>query len=479
MLKFIEKFIVIILNKNIQYLLLALLFNSCLKDFNIYEYGINKKTLIIDACITNVPKFDSSYYKYWGYVDSSFIVIEKDTFPLKKEQFIPIPFQSIYEASDSYVRIKWSNAFNQIENYTDFIIDAKVILKDDMGNVDTMRVPGDPQYTYFGNRYPSEFEYKLQGKVIPQAGHTYFLQVIYNNKIYTASTTIPLNRPTLDSIKSIFNRDISGRGIFINESGSGFSNIDFLNKSTWKTALYFKDIPNEHNYYIIKDPFMRFRLDQMFTTNIKLNKRYYLDNSFEDYPSDIWLGLDGFNTNVISDDFLSPNYGNEVYGFLGTWNGRNAIQDAEIFFGLPGNVNYEIPTCFSNYFASNTPRDYLKGLYKPDYQMNREIFFGTIDKNTYNYFYKAKELYKNDGGNFTPSPVTPASNFNNGVQGYFYGVNCFAMSFLGGKAFSNGIQIMDYNYYSHIFQESYLAEYNLLNKRYELPAFKYPFNTFK
>lgn len=458
----------------IKFFILICIFNSCLKDFNIYEYGAKPQTLIIDACITTVPKFDSIYYKYWASADTTWI-IGKDTFRgvfLNRYSYQTIPFQTIYEASDSYVRIKWSNPFNQIENYYSFILDAKVILKDDLGNVDTMRVPSDPTYKYFANRNPSNVEYKLQGKIIPQAGHTYYIQVLYNNTVYAATTTIPLNRPTIDSIKSIYNRDINGRGIFKNAPGYGFGNIDFVQASSWKTALYFKDIPNEKNYYIIKDPFIRLRLDEILNPYFKYTDVYYVSSGYS--QSDIWLGLDGFNTNVMNDNFLSTNYNNEIFGFFGTWNGRNALQDVESYFYEPGRN-----AIYSTYFSPNTPYEYFNGLYRPDEEMRREIFFGTIDQNAYNYFYKAKELYKNDGGNFTPSPNTPASNFNNGAQGFFYGVNCFVMSFLGGKAYSNGIHIMDYKEYSHIFNESYLIEKNLLNNRYELPPYRYPFNTYK
>ena len=110
-------------------ILIILIINfSCVKLYQDPTLNINNKTtLIIEGCINNVPYFNMESYNY--------------------------PNPSIYELYDSYIRIHEFNVAEYQSNNTDFnkkyITDAIVILKDDLGNIDTMKTPLDPTYKNF------------------------------------------------------------------------------------------------------------------------------------------------------------------------------------------------------------------------------------------------------------------------------------------------------------------------------------------
>jgi len=148
----------------------------------------------------------------------------------------------------SYIRITKSkfginknvNESSSLDGFTP-INDAIVIIKDDLNRTDTFQTEpeynqvtyidqnGNPQTSYPQNLNYQRGYYKVN-KLIPEEHRTYYLTVQYQGKEYHSSCLMP-SLPKMDSIS------------FIAESTGkdGRGNIPYL---------YFKDPPNEKNYYL-------------------------------------------------------------------------------------------------------------------------------------------------------------------------------------------------------------------------------------
>ena len=450
-----------------KYLFIFLiLLNSCTKEFTAYNNEKIADILIIDAYISNVPVFDKKYYDYIGYK----YINGKDSFT-KMSYLLP----SVFEQYDSYVRLKLLNTKFAPNDFFNYLTDAIVVIKDDQGNIDTLRTLNDPKFNQLKYRSPFLFDYKLQN-LLPEAGHTYYLEVYYKNKKYTASTTIPKNRPIIDS--------------FVNEHNE---------INNYKTISYFKDLPNEKNFYFFRNP------NNIFIELFEFSGGDTITSSV--YGS-INPKFNGFFTNVLNDDYLFTNKTNKIYGFLGTWLGINTNDNYEpysmfyrlyyhsslispfnkygIYYIYPGLYDYYniffkntiyntlidyahfFPFfLYNNIFCNNSIEGRI-GLYK-------DFLFGTIDEKTYIYFDKLKKLYKTDGQAFSPSPVTPTTNITGGAFGFFYGVNAFPYTNYGlDVAYPDGTQISKEKNIFNRFNNK-----NEVIQSFTTPKFCYPFNTIK
>ena len=454
--------------------LLSIIFLSCTKVFNDSRLNVNKKILVIEGCINNVPTFQVNNYG----------------------------LPTFYELYDTYVRVKEYDPLENINPNSDansnYIYDALVIIKDDFGNIDTLKTPTNPTYKTFANRYPFIFDYKLQS-MTPIPGRTYYLGVYYNNSKYTAQTTIPLNRPTIDSFKIETNNIVNQNPKMSSLILSG----EYAFPSRLKTSVFFKDIPGEKNYYIFK-PFNYKLLD----VDLSLNAIYGGFNRTTDSvlrEKNITLRyfkyLDGWQTNVLADDYLNSSNSNQYYPFLGYWLGKKYSSGVESEnYGYYSFLNYNFKELskadyyFIKYVANNPKTSNSSYNYLYDYQAyktkyplensQRNIFFGTIDVNSYNFFYGLKELYKNDGGSFSPSPVTPNSNITGGAFGYFYGVNAFVFPLLSNypcTAYTNGIhKYIPEDVFKYYNNEANISLDTFKNRNiFETLPFVYPFSDYK
>lgn len=467
------------------YLILILLSicSSCIKQFTDPNLNINNKTLlIIEGCINNIPYFNMDKYDY--------------------------PAPTMFEQYDSYVRIQEFNLAEYKTNNLDvnnkYITDALVILKDDMGNIDTLKTPLNSTYKIFKNRYAFNFDYKLQ-KMNPIEGHRYFLEVYYKGNKYTAQTTIPKNRPIIDSFVVEPNLNVR------QDDNGGYSELEILSidgyPSKMKTAFFLKDIPNEFNYYIFK-PFNYKYLDLDPTLNERKEYNFRLDTTIivKLINEKSFKYLDGWQTNVISDEFLSSSYSNKIHPFLSSaWLGKRYSKDVESKSFHIFNINkYEQEeTYYYRKFISNNPdlinandfRYLYDNIYKDSLWnkknfigQDRNIFYGTIDKDTYTFFKKLKDLYINDGGSFSPTPFTPQTNIQGAnVFGFFYGVNAFVFNLISDYpcvAYINGVHKFDKNLFIFYdkqlssIQDSYYENY-LNRTHFETPPYSFPFNNYK
>ena len=231
--------------------------------------------------------------------------------------------------------------------------------------------------------------------------------------------------------------------------------------------------------------------------------------------------MDGWQTSVLSDAFLTYNKSNKVFPFLGTWVGKrytNSVESksnnttllglvSDTFFYPSYNNNSIFERDYILSFFTNKPtlreideNIYLyNNKYKNIFWNNKYwasgnpklIFWGTIDKNTYIFFKKLKELYTNDGGSFSPSPFTPKSNIEgNNVFGYFYGVNAFVYPLLTEYpcvAYPNGVHLYDAEsvsfylkqYLPSLDKKFFEIDYIKTHYNLETPPFEPPFLNYK
>ena len=447
-------------------------FSRCTKEFNDYNNELVEEILIIDACLTTVPVFSKETYNFdfsflRNYYNNNNILIN-DTLKITSNYLLP----SVYEYTDSYVRLRSLKSRFEENVYLNYTTNAIVIIKDDLGNIDTLKTIQNTSFNVNKYRNPCKFDFKLQ-KILPIPGHTYFLEVYYKNKKYTAQTTIPLHRPAIDSIVNQFDE-------LENESSH----------MNYKTMVYFKDLPNEKNYYYFKYP----------NSIAKDIIESYLNDSIKGAYQSFGYRLNGYFTNVINDQFLTTTTPNKIYGYLGTWNDVYASDNYEtgsihntfsfdnltltstpklnyIFNVYPflenefrniGNIfsGDQVLNLFQPYFLFNFKYVPTFSVYGtdviPSFSAIKELLFGTIDETSYNYFNKMKQLYKTDGETFSPSPVTPTTNIQGGALGFFYGINAFPYTNLGwDMGLPDGRQYKRTSSYS----------------KGESPPFKYPFST--
>ena len=181
-------------------------FYACTDELNVYENKDDNK-LVIEGQIVN--KITNSYVE-------SYVRLSKSKLGVNK--------------TGDY----WNDGFT-------YVNDAVVIVKDDLGIVDTFSIASDsldydwtdPQgFCHQGRRTNYNFQkgYYTSNKLNPRENQTFYLTIQYQGKEYHSNCFMPV-LPKMDSIS--FKMEVSGN----DEMGN-------------TPYLYFKDPPNEKNYYL-------------------------------------------------------------------------------------------------------------------------------------------------------------------------------------------------------------------------------------
>ena len=364
-----------IFNKKINLILSLFLFIyfSCTKEYTNNLNYLKEPILVIDAFINDITLPPISYYNYKSYNNSFDKKIVDAQFKL----------ESVWEKMDSYVKLRLSKSlFTNVGDDSTLITNALVILKDDLGNVDTMREISDPLYIPTNNRFTKKGEFRLQ-KIKPSAGRTYTLEVLYNNKKYIAQS----NLQKVNEIDSIIINHI-------NFNGSGIATPP---SAGYQPIIYVKQT-NAPNYYLfkqVKDAIPDLAVGSFFDFDWLTNVLKTENNNYG--------VLDGYNINTAGGKSSNYNYLNEgVYKF-------------DILLNHFDNYKVDI---FYLYDKIKLVDKYEK----KEIQLfaTLQIYFGSIDEKGYNYINALNKLFKSDGGNYSPTPNTPQSNFSNGALGFFY-----------------------------------------------------------
>jgi|WetSurMetagenome_2_1015567.scaffolds.fasta_scaffold248985_1 hypothetical protein len=241
------------------------------------------------------------------------------------------------------------------------IMDALVIVSDDSGQIDTLKIINenldeylyDYQLGYYKilynesgqdvdtlfYSYPESFNrngYYKTTTLKGMTGHTYSLKVVFDHKEYLAKSYMP-EVPDIDSIsyrEKIMEKD---------------------NSTYFIPIIYFKDPQNSKNYYLIQ-----------LKEDIQLRSGYDPQN---------------WEISILSDEFLEP-YVNGLYISLGA---------------NPRGMNY------------------------PFYNYGDSVYVGlsSLTKEAYDYYKCLLEQFDSDGGAYKPSPASPPSNISNGGLGFF------------------------------------------------------------
>lgn len=357
---------------------------ACTKEYTAELNYLKEPVLVIEAFINDIELPPNSYYFYNVYKHP---VFDKNI----KQEYHSNP--SVWENFESYVKLRLSKSIytNEGDDST-LITNAIVVLKDDLGNMDTLRVPKDPKFIKSNNRYYESSVFKLQ-KLKPIAGRKYFLEVYYNNKKYVAQSEI-LSTPPIDSI--VLN-SIKIESNAYNSTTNQYQPLVYLKNQSTNFYYLFKQVKTRNSNFYIGNNFTYSWLTNVISVG---NKNTQI--------------LDGYGVN--SEGGRNANY---LYISQGL-NGRD---------GLAISLNY---TSGSNLFYTYN-NIYLGDKYgnkNITLEDNIQIYYGSIDAAGYTYFNGLNKLFKNDAGTFSPSPNTPASNFSNGALGYFYCSSGYAYEIL-------------------------------------------------
>jgi hypothetical protein len=304
--------------------LILFLISGCIEEYDLYP-GYIEPRLVVEGLITNKP---GPYYIRLTESHTGNLIAWHNT------------------ATDSAVAV----------------LNARIIITDDIGQVDTL-IPvnadlGDYEYNsligYYTIRYddygniidtvvltdPPAFRYdrgfyKTQ-HLIGIPGRTYYLEVISNGKEYRASDYMP-SVPEIDSVK--WTKKI------LEKDGQEY----------YTPLLYFSEPQGIENYYLVQ-------------FNDEEWSRFYTPFSFWQFS-------------IISDRFLQPYV-----------NGLNVDLGAS-----PGSDDYI-------YFMGGE---------------NVYIALSSLSKNAYEFYDALLKQFNNDGGAYQPSPGSPPTNISNSGLGFF------------------------------------------------------------
>ncbi len=375
------------LYKVIFFLTLIIIFSNCTKVFNQINNLTEEERIVIDAFINDVTLPPLNYYTVQEYLDPYELGIDPP-----KAQIISTTAKeaSLWELYDSYVKIRKSKSlFTTVQDDTVLITNATVILQSDDGQVDTLREVNDPKFIAH-NRYNPKGFFRLQN-MHPQAGKTYTLTVKYQNKIYQAVSFMPKLK-SIDSMKVIFHT--------YNNKAIDYINNTYKEDAIQPVVYVNKNEPN--GYFLCKLP------HQYYEYNDSL---YYRGaRSFDWY------------TNVVDENKTNTDYIDGYYV-----NSAGGVTQKNLYLTgntlIPNNSDYsstvlnEKGSLFYMYDKLFLQKLYYK--YNLSFGLVR-IYFGSLSKESYDYFYELNKLYKSDAGIYTPTPNSPYSNFSNGALGYFY-----------------------------------------------------------
>jgi hypothetical protein len=149
----------------------------------------------------------------------------------------------LISSNDVHSYINEDGIYVDYVDSSQFINDAVVVLRDDIGNSDTLQ-PAKPLYTYYwydvySNTYNQITDknplyrrgYYQPQKIIGTVGRTYYLEIQFNGKTYHANCKMQ-QTPVIDSVKYQFTQGAPGK------------------ESFYVPHIFFKDPVGEHNYYL-------------------------------------------------------------------------------------------------------------------------------------------------------------------------------------------------------------------------------------
>jgi hypothetical protein len=200
--------------KNITYLLIMMLFFGCKEEFDLRLPDMAPK-LVVEGIVTNGP--GPHYVRL----------------TLSQSAFLDYTYDSIYGGGYH---------FNPI-------LDAKLIISDNLGTSDTLIPCKDTFYVHHSWTYDSItfhndsslvfyptahlYGYFQTNSIIGIPGNTYYLKVLWNGVEYNSSCFMP-PLPKIDSVTYDFTRGAPGKS-------------DFYIPKIW-----FKDNPSTKDYYLFK-----------------------------------------------------------------------------------------------------------------------------------------------------------------------------------------------------------------------------------
>jgi hypothetical protein len=260
----------------------------------------------------------------------------------KSQRRVVIEGHLTNENTENYVKLTYSKALGEANDLELAIQDATVIIKDDNNNIDTLE--------------QSLNGYYITKTLICVPKRKYYLSVYVNDTLYTADSRMP-PVPTVDSVAVIY----------VENSISKFSG--------WQPLLYFKDNPQEKNYYLTKLCYKSNVTNPSTGINCSLNSR-------------IW------NFSVLSDDLLDEN---------------------------KEGININVGSTPSSYYVYNLENgEYSARLYS----LTRESYI----------FYKSQiESFKSDGGAYSNYPSTAPTNIKGGAVGFFNTSSVSVRNFIVAK----------------------------------------------
>ncbi len=241
------------MKKTLAILCAFLFVSACTEEYDLQLKGEEK--LVVEMEITNAPP---PYY----------IQLTKS----KSYYGTPIGY-------DEYERFWWE------KGEYDMVYDALVIVSDDSGIIDTLNlspdsvwvwVEYDQEYHFEKSNYPGVNGYYQTSKIKGAQGHTYYLRIEWNNKVYTAECTMP-ESINIDTVTMYCESDKY-------KDGAEDGNIPYL---------WFHDNPRTENFYL-------------FSYEIYAGKTWGITTmSDENIKSDNICGIDAFSG--VSPDGFSRN----------------------------------------------------------------------------------------------------------------------------------------------------------------------------
>ena len=221
---------------------------------------------------------------------------------------------------------------------------ALIIISDNIGNVDTLipvKEDDSTGYSYAKGYYKTT---NIQGV----AGRTYYLYIKSEEKEYNSESYMP-TVTSIDSIAWIFKKGEVGK------------------YDGYTTIMYFKDPPNEKNYYMTYDS-------------------YYFLYTYK--YSDSWPFI------LLDDEFLKS--------------GVNEI-DLSNKPSISGKIIYGILRPLNEIINSMGSMDTIPS----------PIVLASLTEEAYEFQSNLIRQFKNDGGAYSPTPSSPTTNISNGALGFF------------------------------------------------------------
>ncbi len=342
------------------FFLLTIGFLSCTEDYQLRTMK-NARILVVDGCITNeAGPYRIRLYEYLS--DLSSDTLRATQIPVTNARVVITDNlgnrDELKPIWNERIMSRMEPGYVRFDNDTVFFKRDYLLLPQYDGSYDSIRI--DPSYfsIYYEGAY---YTTSITGVV----GRTYTLTVDYNGKTFTASDRMPVGT-TIDSVvlKTV-GKDADGKG------GDGF-NVPFL---------FFAEPQDEANYYM----FTALNTDSAymgFGRSKLLKPHYFSELAFRQQQSSLF----NWGYALASDRFMSA-----------------YMADYKVDDGSS-----------SRPWLSGTDVGWMgfdSGFF--------DMYLLSVSETAYKYYQALSEQFYQDGGAFSPAPVSPPTNVSNGGQGFF------------------------------------------------------------